>query len=872
MSTGVATEPSDAPRGTPGRVDVLAFPSPTTARYVVFAVAMLASGLFVGNYVHGMTMGDSWSRTVAVCGARYGVTGSVAAVMEQQPAFVECTADAERTRVAVTVGGAVAVAVGGLLLMFVVPRVVERRRRLRPFPDALSGASHRFAELAERAGASGRVRPMIGPATQRDAFSYGAPRRYRTALPPAVAVRFRDAATFDPVVGHELAHVAHGDVTLAWLTRLVWWTLAPLLLLPVAVGVLEGDLSLVRSYWWRAGLLGLAVALLSSQLLRTREYGADLRAARLAGAVDPLVRLLRRAPAAGATSGDARAVVRRVFAKHPTGDERVAVLQEPVRVTRSGFADGLAGAFLSALALPLLVSTTSPLFALAGRSDLAYAAAAVLVGPILAGAVGLGVWRAALYPRASGRSAPPVGTALGVGVGVLLGQAVSLQQAGLGSVTGTSRPVWLLVSGVLAAGAVVVTSGLAHVWADLSPRLGSARGAWVPALVLSSVVFTSMLWSSTLFQSTVDLGGWPLARAALPGLLSPWAMVAVVAVLAVSVGFALLRRPRGAPPMPGWLVESQPPDAWPPPAEPVPPLASVALAAVVAGLGGAAVVVGYRVVAGASTSDTVTYERYLAYQWVAGVAAAAALVVAVAAWPRRGPGAALVAGPVAGLLTMAGFLGLNVAVGGTVDRLLVTQFARPALVLGFYATLLTALPAVLVSEGVRRANGRAALPVWVALGTAVPVVVAAGAGVLAFRSEMVSLEVPDSAFGDLVSPGDDTAEALQVEFGEYLRTVVPRISGGVRSAAAEAQRILADPTADDRVRADAMAERVVEPLERLTEEMAGYRTGAPELTALHREAVEALRLESSRYALVVQNGGVIDSAWIHRPSWRKWVV
>jgi hypothetical protein len=857
MATGVTAEQPAAPHEPAARLDVLAFPSPTTARYVVFAVAMLASGLFVGDYVHGMTMGDSWTRTIAVCEGRYGGSGPLASLLTQQDAFVECTADAERSRVAVTVAGAVTVAVVGVVLMWLVPVLVQRRRRLRTFPEPLAGAARRFAELADLAGTSGRVLPLLGPASQRDAFSFGSPGRYRTALPPAVAVRYRDAATFDPVVCHELAHVAHRDVTLAWLTRLVWWTLAPLLLLPVGVGVVEGDLSLVRSYWWRAGLLGLSVALLSSQLLRNREYGADLRAARLGGAVDPLVRVLRRSPATpSATTG--RSPWRRVLAKHPTTEERVAVLEEPERVTGTGFTDGLAGAFLSALALPLLVSTTSPLFALVGRPYLAYAASATLLGPLLAGAVGMGVWRSALYARTQGGSAPPVGVALGVGVGVLLGQAVSLQQAGLGSLTGTSRPAWLLVSGLLAGGAVVVTSGLAHLWADLSPRLASARGAWLPSLLLTSAVFGSMLWSSTVFQSAVDRGGWPLARAALPRLLAPWLMVAIVGVLAVAGAVALRARPREVRPLPRWLAEEPSAGDWPAVREAVPGPTAVAASAVVTGLAGAAVLAGYRALAGPSPSDTVTLERFFAYEWVAALAAAAALVAAVAAWPRRGAGAALAAGPVAALVVLAGFLVLNVAVGGTVDGLLVAEFARPAVVLGFYASLLVALPVALVSEGVRRAGRRSGAPVWLALGAAVAVVAVAGSAVLASRSDLVSLDVLDSELGDVVGPEEGGTQALRTEFGDYLETVVPRVTQGVGAVTAQAQRILGVPAVDPQQRADAVQAQVVEPLAQLTEEMEDYPTGAEQMAALHQELVEALRLQTRRYALVVENGGVID--------------
>ena len=77
-------------------------------------------------------------------------------------------------------------------MLLVVPAVLERRRRLRPLSAGLAGAGERVAELA---CAAGLVRPpvaMLGPTTMRDAFCYGVPYRYRLALPPAAAIRWRD--------------------------------------------------------------------------------------------------------------------------------------------------------------------------------------------------------------------------------------------------------------------------------------------------------------------------------------------------------------------------------------------------------------------------------------------------------------------------------------------------------------------------------------------------------------------------------------------------------------------------------------------------------------------------------------------------------
>ena len=56
---------------------MLAYPSSTTARYLIFVAALICSGLFVGNWVHNDVRGDEWAETVKACGAP-DLPGSVA--------------------------------------------------------------------------------------------------------------------------------------------------------------------------------------------------------------------------------------------------------------------------------------------------------------------------------------------------------------------------------------------------------------------------------------------------------------------------------------------------------------------------------------------------------------------------------------------------------------------------------------------------------------------------------------------------------------------------------------------------------------------------------------------------------------------------
>ena len=113
---------ADAPEATrQARPDVLAYPSPTTSRYLIFVAALLASGLFVGNYVHSMVWGEEWQQAVSVC-LNHTAEAPPSALVESSRAFASCTADVERTRALVTALGAAAVAAAGFGLMWLAPR------------------------------------------------------------------------------------------------------------------------------------------------------------------------------------------------------------------------------------------------------------------------------------------------------------------------------------------------------------------------------------------------------------------------------------------------------------------------------------------------------------------------------------------------------------------------------------------------------------------------------------------------------------------------------------------------------------------------------------------------------------------------------
>jgi hypothetical protein len=815
------------------RPDVLGYPSPTTSRYVILAAALLASGLFVGNWVHTQVRGDAWLRSITMCEQRRAPATTLDDRLRTERAFESCTADAERTRTEFAVGGVAVAAAAAAVILFLAPIVVVRRRRLHPPGPMLSGAVERFDELARQAGIAGRVQPLLGTSRQRDAFSFGSPGRYVVALPPAVAVRWRDGRLFDPLVRHELAHAKQRDIALAWLTRSVGYALVPILALPVVSALVTGDTSLVGDYVWRALLLGGVVTLVSAALLRSREYVADLRAARWQG--DPA--------AVAAVVGSARpghaSGWRRLLARHPTPEQRVDVLHSPGLLARSGFVDGLVGAFLGGLTVPLVVGGLSPYFSGAGAGAHSYLVASLALGPVLGASVGLAVWRDALFTRVSGERYDAAPVAIGVGLGLVAGQGVSLGQTATGLTAGLTHPAWLLVSAVAGAGVTVLSAGLAQLWADAAPRLSGQRACWVVALVVNGLLFSVLLWSTSLFQLAADGGGWALGRSELALDLTRWPMFwSVVGLGAAAVVPTVLRRRADAVPV--WLVEGSDSGPWP---RSGPGDVRLALGSGLAsGLVAVAVMVAYRTAAGPAPTGELAFERFLTYQWVVALAAGVAAGVVTARDPVRGPGLAWLVVPAAAVVGSAGWFALNLSLGGDLDLSLAMQMLRPAMVLGWYVTLVVTPVAYALA---RLPRPTLSLPVtWAAAAT---LTVVAGSFALDQRQHLVAPAYLDSSA--LAQPLVPTTSD---EGASYLVDVVPVLTRGYAAVDRAALAVLSDPTMSPADKADALEQQVEPALAALVTRWQGYAPRTVDVARAHAVAVAALRTSTLKYQTIVK--------------------
>ncbi len=845
------------------RPEVLGYPSPTTSRYVILAAALLASGLFVGNWVHTQVRGDHWQKVVTTCDQQRIAGASLEDRLRAEAAFESCTAGVERTRTEFAVAG-VAVAAGlAVAILFVAPVLVVRRRHLRTPGPTLSGAVERFDQLARDAGIAGRVRPLVGTSRQRDAFSFGAPGRYAVALPPAVAVRWRDPRLFDPLVRHELAHAKQRDIALAWLTRSVWYALVPILVLPVATALVAGDTSVVGDYVWRAALLGGVVALLSAALLRSREYGADLRAARWQGDPAAVADVV-----ASARPGPNRAW-RRLLARHPTPAQRVDVLRSPVLLVRSGFVDGLVGAFLGGLTVPLVVGGLSPYFSAAGAGTHSYLVASVALGPVLGASVGLAVWRDALFGRVSGATHDPGPVAAGVGLGLVAGQAVSLGQTATGLTGGLDHPAWLLVSAVAGAGVTLLSAGLAQLWADAAPRLPGQRACWTVALVVNGLLFSVLLWSTSLFQLAADGGGWAGGRAELTFGLTSWPMFwTVVGLGAASVVPTVLRRRSDA--VPDWLVEGRGGAPWPSSrAGDLPVAIGTGL---VSGLVATAVIVAYRATTGPAATGELSFERFLAYEWVIASAAAVAAAVLMVRDPVRGSGFAWVVVPVAAAVGSTGWFVLNLSLGGAFDLSFAMEMLRPAMVLGWYATLVVTPVACALA---RLPRPTVTLPVaWTA---AAALAVVAGSLALDQREHLIAPEHLDSSA--LAQP---LVPATGDEAASYLADVAPELTQEYAAVDRAALAVLSDPTLSPMAQADVLEREVVPALAALIARWQSYAAQTDDVARTHAVALTALRTSALKYRTVVSALRTSDQAGLAQAAqlgstesqlwaeWRQW--
>ncbi len=679
--------------------------------------------------------GDLWAQTVAHCDAE---NASVVDPLDQQARFEECAASVERQRVLYATGGLVAAAGLGVLVLVAAPPVITRRRGLRPLPLALEDAQRRVSELAAAAGIRQPPVVKMGRGSQRDAFSYGMPGRYRIALPPKLALRWRDADTFDPVVLHELAHISHHDVALAWLARGAWWATVPLLAAPLAFAVGTGDFSTTFDYMWRAAVILVLAGLVAEDVLRIREHEADVAVAddpRQLPRIRALLTTMSRSKAPGDPAATERAArrplhsVRDLLSHHPSAVRRTAVVDDPTGMLQPSIVEAFTAALLTMIAQPLLQSLFTTALTATGAVHLSAPLAAGASALLLGASIGVGLWRALVYSRVSGRQIRIRAVAVAVGLGMATGHLLSFAQSRTGAAElldgyRDHRPVGSGRRGV-DGGRRRARNGLERLLAagPLTP------GAPHAALLCGAAIFALAVWAAATITTIVSTLGWVFPLELLLGV-QPAVVVVVLSLglaLLVAVPLTIQRVSETTPP---WATADGRVAAF----RTATPssLGFAAAVGLACGLGGCLALVIFRIAVGPAPSDAANLARVFSYMLLGAAAGIVSTVALAVSRGARGAALAFVSIPIAVATTMTGFAALNAALGGTVPGDLAIIFTTQGLTASVFLSVPFATLAMvrLESEKDARAHVPAGRHAFVVSAVAFVAAAVVGSGIL----------------------------------------------------------------------------------------------------------------------------------------------
>ena len=197
--------------------------------------------------------------------------------------------------------------------------------------------------LARDAGI-GRPDVAIFPSEQPNAFATGARRDHALVAVSAGLLRSMNKSEIEAVLGHEIAHVANGDMVTLTLIQGVVNTFV--IFLARVVGsivdraVFKSERGNGPGYFITVIVLEIAFGVLASMIVawfsRQREFRADAGSAQYLGTPSPMVNALRRL--GGVEPGELpkamkafgitdRAGIMALFSTHPPIEQRIAALQ-----------------------------------------------------------------------------------------------------------------------------------------------------------------------------------------------------------------------------------------------------------------------------------------------------------------------------------------------------------------------------------------------------------------------------------------------------------------------------------------------------------------------------------------------------------------
>lgn len=325
-------------------------------------------------------------------------------------------------------------------LFVVLPRWKARRGRVLPLAavDRDGQVGRIIAELVVQTGLRRAPTVLVDPtALSAGAVVFGRTGRPRLCLHAGLLARLRtDPYAVRAVLLHELAHIDNRDVTLTYATVTLWRSfivvaLAPFVathlywfvkspLSPVAVPTHRNLLAVV--------LLVTLIYLSRSDLLRTREFHADLAAARWGA---DLRGWLVASPARAGRGRRLLTGFGGLWRVHPDWESRRRVLADPDLLSRiPKLAMFLTGAALILADAQLwLIDPAAAALAANPTVDMVAepaVASAVAVALLAAGVTSILVWQAVEPARQAGRGVPRgLRAGLWLGLGMLVAEFVS---------------------------------------------------------------------------------------------------------------------------------------------------------------------------------------------------------------------------------------------------------------------------------------------------------------------------------------------------------------------------------------------------------------------------------------------------------------
>ena len=394
------------------------------------------------------------------------------------------------------------------------PRWQIWRLELEPLdPTEVPELAMELDALCRTAGLRRNPEFWWNPLGSGSPLAFGTGRRRLVALTGTVAGQFyKDPTSFRAVLLHELAHIRNRDVSITYLALSIWWAFLATGLLPYTLIDLRRpqtalDLILLAS---DLTLLSLCVLLTRNAVLRARELYADARSFAWHRDTAGLAKVLARLNPVPRW--------RRLLSSHPAPARRRRLIEDTDEMFRFGawdsfgvgLAAGISGFFLLPVTANLINSTSG--YALL----LAFGIPALIVIPVAAGAMAVGVWRATFLALMRGRRhGSRLRTSFACAIGAIAGGGVqfvlvfAIISAGLGPASGMLPRISASLPTLILAGAamcLVFISGLTLALIIFFAWIGATAQCWLgtrllgsrpgPAfvLLLALCLFVAALW------------------------------------------------------------------------------------------------------------------------------------------------------------------------------------------------------------------------------------------------------------------------------------------------------------------------------------------------------------------------------------------